>query len=535
MSLWGKLLLSLSGFSLVVTTLVFWILGGWYNFLYIFLFLFFASLAGALVVDFRLYLNFLMMRTTKNGMSMGMSILVTLLLCSSLSYLSVRFDKSIDVTEERINSLAPQTLQLLKNLEEDMQLKIFYKGGEGVQAKEQIKGNLVLYKKNSSRLKIRYYDAYLENKLAQEYLNEQPDKTKSFLFVFVEYKGKKVSVSSPYNEEKITAAMINVTRRDQKTVYFLSGHGERESTDKGAEGIKDFYDALSESAFNTKEWNFVTDGALPADASAVVIAGPDRPYLEKELQWLTEYLKQGGRLLLGLDPDKNHNFKDFLKQYGIQYQKHYVMMTNLSLSALMGMGPLNVLGVHFDKEHSITKSFSRGLVAVFHTASDLSVSAEQSDITELVKTSVQTASVPGLNREDLNKKKQGPHAIGLLLKQAIEKDADKDKNEDAQNKDTSSDDTEDKKSMILAVYGDSDFLSNQWFNNARVVNRDMIMNTVSYLVDASDLVSIRPKRLKATQIALKSSDQMGVILVSIILPLVFFVLSFVIWFRRRGA
>ncbi len=527
MSLWGRLLLSLSGFSLIITTLAFWILGGWYNFLYIFLFLFFAGLTAALVVDFRLYLSFLMMKTTKNGMSIGMSILITLLLCCSVAYLSLRFDKSIDITEEKVNSLAPQTLQLLDNLEEDMSLKVFYKGGEGVKAKEQIKRNLVLYKKNSSRLKIRYYDAYLENKLAQEYLNEQPDKTKSFLFVFVEYKGKRVSVASPYDEEKITSAMINVTRRDKKTVYFLSGHGEKEVADKGAEGVQSFYSALSESAFNVKEWSFVADGSLPSDVSALVIIGPDRPFLEKEFQWLTEYLNRGGRLLLALDPDKNHNFKDFLEQYGIQYKKHYVMTTNLSLSAVMGMGPLNVLGMHFDKEHSITKSFSRGMMAVFHSASDLKITGNYSNFTELVKTNIQTISVPGLNKEDLSKGKKGPHAIGVLLKQGV---ANKSKQ-----KVSGTEDKQDTKSMILAVYGDSDFLSNQWFNNARAINRDMLMNTISYLVDEADLVSIRPKRLKATQIVLKSSDQMSVILVSILLPLIFFVLGFVIWFRRRGA
>ena len=54
-------------------------------------------------------------------------------------------------------------------------------------------------------------------------------------------------------------------------------------------------------------------------------------------------------------------------------------------------------------------------------------------------------------------------------------------------------------------------------------------------MDESDLVSIRPKRLKATQLILKSSDQMMMVLIAIVLPILFFISSFVIWFRRREA
>ena len=527
MSLWGKLALSLSGLSLVITMLVFWILGSWYSFLYVFLSVCFISLAGALILDFRLYLSFFTIRTAKKGMSIGMSILTALLLCFSVAYLSLSFDKSFDVTEEKINSLAPQTQQVLDSLKENMHLKVFYKGGQALQAKEQIKRRLMLYKKYSDRLKIQYHDAYLENKLAQEYLSQQSDKTKSSIFMFAEYKGKKVSVLSPYNEEKITTAIINAAKRDQKTVYFLSGHGERSVEDKGPEGIQDFYSALSASAFKVKEWSFISDGPLPSDVSVLVIAGPERPYMEKEIEQLEEYMKKGGRLLLALDPDKKHKFDGFLKSYGITYRNRYVAVLSLSLqSAMMGMGPFSPLGRHFDKEHIITKSFSKNTAAVFHTASGLQAEDKDSaDITELVKTDVQSLSVPGLSREDFKKGEKGPHILGLLLKQ---KPAESEKN-------SSKKDSKNQPSSILAVFGDSDFLSNQWFNNDHIVNRDLSMNVLSYLADESDLVSIRPKRLKATQIALKKFDQISIVLFSIVLPLVFFVLSFILWFKRRGA
>ena len=530
MSLLGKLCLSLSGLSLIIVMSTSWILGGWLNVLYIFLVLFFLGIILSLIVDYKLYLGFLLMRTTKNGMSMGVSILITLVFCASLAYLSTRFKGSMDITEERINSLAPQTVQLLKSLDQDMRLIVFYKGGSGNQKKELVKKNLTLLKQTSSKIKDRYYDAHLKNKLSQEYLNEISNKESEDIFVFVEYKGKKVLVEFPFDEEKLTAAMIKTTRRQEKIVYFLSGHGERDISNREGEGISEFKEALIRSSFQVKTWSFVTEGALPGDVSALVIAGPQRPYLEKEVQWLEEYLGKGGRIFMALDPDKDHNLKALLKKFGVNYTSHYIMDR---IAALVGLGQFSPMGVYFDTASAVTRSFQQGSFAIFHMASDLEIedTGGMFAITELVKTNENALSVPDIKKEKAEGKRSA-HTIALLVEEAKESEEKIGEKEDSTE---GSDKKNDKKpSMVLAVFGDSDFLSNSFLNN-RGVNRDLVMNTISYLVDESDLVSIRPKRLKATQLILKGSDQMGIVFFAITLPILFFIFSFVIWFRRREA
>ena len=152
-------------------------------------------------------------------------------------------------------------------------------------------------------------------------------------------------------------------------------------------------------------------------------------------------------------------------------------------------------------------------------------------ITELVKTNENALSVPDIKKEKAEGKRSA-HTIALLVEEAKESEEKIGEKEDSTE---GSDKKNDKKpSMVLAVFGDSDFLSNSFLNN-RGVNRDLVMNTISYLVDESDLVSIRPKRLKATQLILKGSDQMGIVFFAITLPILFFIFSFVIWFRRREA
>jgi len=529
MSLLGKLFLSLSGLSLIIIMSTSWILGGWLPVLYIFLVLFFLGIVLSLVIDYKLYLGFLLMRTTKNGMSMGVSVLITLIFCISLSYISVRFEKSMDITEEKINSLAPQTMQILKNLEEEMRLTVFYKGSSGAanQKKDLIKRNLVLFKRQSSRVKDRYYDAHLNNKLSQEYLNEIASKETEDIFVFTEYKGKRALVDFPFDEEKLTAAMIRVTRREERVVYFLSGHGERAVSNESGAGISELKEALIRSSFKVKDWNFIVNGALPDDVSALVIAGPQHPYMEKEIQWLEKYLEKGGRMLVALDPDRDHSLKQFLKKFGVHYKAHYIKDM---VGAILGLGPFSPMGVYYDNTSVVTRSFQGNAASVFHLASDLEAVSEDnlSSVVELVKTNVNTFSVPDLKKREARGERSS-HTLALLVED--KKDSDDEKN--SEKKSGESDEKKKKPSMILAVFGDSDFLSNDFIGKG--VNRDLILNTISYLVDESDLVSIRPRKLKATQLTLKRSDQMGIILFAVVLPILFFICSFIIWFRRREA
>ena len=540
MSLLGKLSLSLSCVSLIIMVSTRFILGGWINVLFVFLFLFVLGLILSFILDYRLYIGFLLMKTTRNGMSMGVSVLITLALCASLAYLSKSFEKSVDITEEKINSLAPQSVKILKSLKQDLRLTVFYKGAGGMQKKELVKNNLLLFKQASSKIKERYYDAYINNKLSQEYLNEVSNKEGDDIFVFMEYEGKRIAVESPYNEEKVTSALIKVTRRGAKTVYFLSGHGERDTDASSMEGLSEFRTALNNSSFNVKTWNFVKDGgALPGDVSALVIAGPRRPYLEKEIEWLEEYLNRGGRMLVALDPDRPHNLKGLLLKFRVDYKSRYIVDR---VSAVLGLSRFSPMGVYFSPESAVTQSFKRGVFAVFNTVSDLEVApppagAEGKDrlfTTELIKTNVNARSVPDVQSETQGER--GSYVMGILVEEknnAKENPAEKPTEEESA-EEKSKENKKPSTNLMLAVFGDSDFLSNALINT-RGVNRDLALNTISYLVDSTELVSIRPKRLKATQLILKQADQMGMILFAVILPVLFFIVSFVIWFRRREA
>ena len=101
------------------------------------------------------------------------------------------------------------------------------------------------------------------------------------------------------------------------------------------------------------------------------------------------------------------------------------------------------------------------------------------------------------------KGERSSHTIGLLVEKGKKEELEIQPNlekKEAQSKPSSQDK---QKVMKLIVFGDSDFLTNGLLN-AQGVNRDLALNSISYLLNEPDLISIRPKRLKATQLILKN-------------------------------
>ena len=551
----GKLSLLLSGFSLIVALGARYILGGWIPILYIFLFLFLASLIFSFVWDYKFYLEFLSMKTTKDSLSLGWSLCFLIIFLTAAGFLGLRFNKTFDLTEEGINSLAPQSQDILNTLTEDLNIMIFYNGdqiSEGARMiKNSLSSSLSLYKQESSKVKIRLIDSYVENALAEEYLSSLPDKTQKEIFVFAEYEGRKVRVDEPFMEESFTSAIIKAKKREKKEIYFLVGHGERDLKDDQVNGLKTFEHYLSDSAFILKEWSFIQDGIPPSPPALILIVGSRRPFLEEELNWLKSYLKEGGRLFMALDPGEKHNLQEFLKEFHLDFQDNFIVS---QMGYLYG-GAAKALGLFFDNSNSITKKFQEGKdITLFDRASVVDVSKDfpkDYKVSYLLKSHPGSFSVPNLTDKievgALSQQSMAVEITGDIKKSSDKEKSDKkeneahshDKKDNSSSKDSKKSDSkkqenkENKKTFRLVVFGDSDFLTNKHFYQG--INRDLALNTVVSLLDEEELISIRPKNPKKTEITLTRNHWLGLVTFFIVIPLSFIFASFLMWYRRRGA
>ena len=545
----GKLSLLISGFSLIVALGSRYILGAWLPVLYIFLGLFVVGLIFSLVWDYKFYLEFLSMKTAKDSLSLGWSLCFLIIFLAAMGFLGLRFNKTFDFTEEGINSLSLQSQDILKTLDEDLFIRIFYNGDkisdEARFLKNSLNEILSLYKQGSFKVKVRFINSYVENALAEKYLSNLVDKKQKEVFVFVEYETRRVRVDEPFTEESLTSAIIKTKKREKKEIYFLVGHGERDLKDDKAEGLKTFEQYLMDSAFALKEWSFIQDGKPQTSPALVVAIGPRRPFFPEELNWLKDYLQQGGRLLLALDPGEKHNLQEFLKkEFYLDFQNNFIV----SQIGYMYGGVTKALGLFFDRSNSITKRFQEGKdIVLFDKASVVDVAKEALDtykVSYLLKSHQSSFPVPHLTNKikvgDFNKLSM---AIEITSKKKASEE--EEKPHEANEKDPSHDEstqkasfkkkdsTDKQKNFRLVIFGDSDFLANKYFFQG--VNRDLALNAVVSLLDEEELVSIRPKNPKKTEITLTRNHRLGLVTFFIVIPLAFIFVSFLMWYRRRQA
>lgn len=504
MSTKSKILFLGAFLALIGTFAVQVITGAWLNLNSVLLGLSGALVVLAVVFDWKLYWEFFTMRTTKHGMNMGLMIILVITLIVCLNYLANRHNKTWDLTHEKLNSLSEQSSEVLRNAKDEIRIKVFYKGAAGMEDRQKIKQNLELYQDASNKIKVQFLNSYVDTEQSLKYLNDQPDKEASPVFVFVEYKEKKVRAEQPYDEAAFTSAMIKATREGESKIYFIKGHGEKDLEMQSDQGLSAFASSLGEASFKVEGLSLIERKEIPKDAAVVAIVGPQVAYLEEEMKWLREYYRAGGKLFIALDPGQRQNLANLTKTLGVEFQNNYI----LTRAPLVNMGPAAVIGFNFDPSSEITRGFPTGAsFAIFPLASELKIApTEGVEAKELVKTDpnsfvVQDASKPIA---------QAPETQPVLV--AVSVKADKSE---------------------AVVFGDSDFITNRAL--ALGINRDLAMNAIAQLAQQKDLLSIRPKLPKGSMIVLTSIQRFAIVIGGLSLPLILFIASGVMWFRRRGA
>lgn len=530
MSRLGKIAWIVAGIALILLISARYLVGGWIDLLAIPLLLFLISIFAAFMIDMKFYANFLMLKTTKHGMNMGVSLLLAIVLAVVVNYFSVRFNGSIDLTEERLNSLNPQTLKVLSQLDSKLEFFIFYQGAKDKLVRDQVLNTLRTYKEASRQIQIRPVDALVDRVLAQDFLKDIKNPISPL--IIAQYKGKRIRVLQPYTEVQYTSALIKATRSESRKIYFLTGHGERAMDNDGATAISELAQSLKDSYYKIVELNLLADGSeVPVDAAVVAIVGPRRSFFPQELKALVNYARQGGKLFVAADPGEGHTVPLLTKVFGIEYQNNYILNDRIKL---VGRGAGSSLGYVYSSRSQITEGFrSREEMSLFDLASEVRKAPDApKNLTynDLVLTPPSSYAVHDLKLAD-QPGDRSSLPIGVSVEGALTGEL---KQVNGKVKYSDSNRGGDKaKGFAAVIFGDSDFLSNNSFFQG--VNRDLAMNAFGYLAKEKDLISVRNKSPRGTKLVMTSVDQAATFGVGVGIPVLLLVTSLVMWFRGRGA
>ena len=151
-----------------------------------------------------------------------------------------------------------------------------------------------------------------------------------------------------------TAMLLALENPQPLKAYFLQGHGEPSLADSDRFGYLKFGKELEQNYVMVTNLELTGDATVPLDCNLLVIAAPTKPLKEMELQKISQYLSQGGRLFLLLDYNSRKNatgLEPILQSWGVNIGADTVQDPNT------GSGP-DVVVRQFS-QHLITSSLSQ--------------------------------------------------------------------------------------------------------------------------------------------------------------------------------
>jgi len=433
-----------------------------------------------IAVSFRELSLFFTRQSTKYGLNLMVYALVILIMIGMVEVIAARHNKRFDLTAEKALSLSPLTQKVLKGLDREVTVTVFYQRDQIFEFRDLLKQ----YENETDKLTYQFFNLDQNPGRAKEY------RIGSYGGTVLESRGKRKNFNY-CTEENITNGIITVTRDKEKVVYFLTGHGEHdgESADK-REGYSQANAALTTEGYRVKSLLLVREGAVPPDASLLIVSGPQEEMVEGELRALSDYLARGGRILFMLDPYTVPGLVTFLKNYNILVGAAMVVDKESKLLAGDIFSPV----VPLYRRHPITLDFDAATVfPLVCSVEPMNPPVnDKVDIQPLALTTPE--SWAETNRESIKQgavyfqeweDKKGPVSIAVVGELSA----------GMQGKDTQGageDNARTEPPGRMVVCGDSDFASNLYFTV--LGNKDFFLNIVSWLAEAEELISIRHKK-----------------------------------------
>lgn len=161
-------------------------------------------------------------------------------------------------------------------------------------------------------------------------------------------------------EQQLTAAIIGLVQGKPSKIYFTEGHGEHSIQDvSSAQGYGAVGTALKNENVEVQNLNIAQKGDVPADADAVVIAGPVISFSPIEADALDKYLANNGKLLVLLDPYVNLGLDGLLQKYGLKYEDDLVYFRGADTTGSLVSLPLAAIYQGGFSSQPITAKFAQ--------------------------------------------------------------------------------------------------------------------------------------------------------------------------------
>jgi ABC-type uncharacterized transport system involved in gliding motility auxiliary subunit len=456
----------------------------------------------------------------------------------------------MDVTATNQFSLASRTKNLLKDLDAEVRATAFYKEIELsddpglVVRRSRVRETLEEFDSRSGKFSYRIVDPDLEPEVVANYFGGRRDFIAEIVVIENMDTGE-FDIVQPTDanydqlEQDLVTSTYVATGEEQKTIYFLAGHGERNPGSTAPDGYGAVRNGLEQDNYLVLPlvWGLTNnDVTVPDDAALVVIAGPTSELPEAHGDALDLYLqgknaddtsrRENGSVIFLADPNSPQSFAEFFARWGVVLGTGYIrdlersvpgLPQTINLGAFNPQAPLEIVS---PKGQQLQSVFMPGATAI------LALDDNLRQALPLAVTSSESYLIADPDRTDPvtdgdNADPRGPFVPAVLMR-SVGKIGDTP---------PIGSPSEEQISDIM-VFGDSDFLANSGYDRGGAA--DLFLNSANFLVGDFSLVSIRPKTFAFREFNLDNNEYDFVRFSSwLFLPGIMALMAGFVWWVRR--
>ncbi len=501
-------------------------------------------------------------RSSQVGANALVATLSALAIFGLVNVLAAQQTLRLDLTENQVFTLAPETQQVVKTLQQPVKVWLFT---SQELANRQDRELLERYARLGDRLTYEFVDptrqpalaAQLEVKrLGDVIVQVQPNGRRQYVeTVSPNDPEQLVNRGQRLTEAKLTTAIAQVTSPRQTQIYFLQGHGERALEPGMQESISQAIDSLKQRDIVITPLLLAETLAIPANADGVVLAGPQKPLLAGEVKALERYLQQGGNLLVLADPQTELGMDALLKDWGVTLDDRVVIDVSRQIE---GLGPIYSLVTQYG-DHPITRDFGNRY-SFYPLARPVDVEPKSGiTSTPLLYTSADSWAESDLKAQPLKfdegRDRPGPLLLGVALSRSVPVTATPTPSPTPTTSPSpspspaasptptaspspspaASPPPRDKKESRLVVIGNSRFATDGLSSQPQFVNGDLFLNSVRWIAQSEQqILSITPKQPQNRRFTLTTQQASFASWTAVaLLPLVGFTSAILIWWKRR--
>lgn len=459
-----------------------------------------------------------------------------------LNFLAARHYARWDMSENRRNSLSPESVAYIKNLREPVEIyAIVSMGRQDNESAAIVRDFNTLFRQyeyassKKAPITAKFVNAHIENKRAEELTARFGNDLEECVIVASGKRFKRIPILEFYNiedgsrkdfrgENLISSAILNVSAGKDTKIYFLKGHGEMSiKSPNGTRGLSEYAAALSSRNYKVEELDLNDTKEVPEDADLIVVAGAKSAFLPREIDAIRKYLfKSNGRGVVFLEMGSLLGLEDILYEWGIMSDDVLLLDSGGDYESASGdliarsfpSSPHPIVKYLIDSGTPVQFGSTRPVRADMGAPIDETLKVSPLILSSRTSWGEKAYAKGGMQQYDADADLIGPLPLAMVATRAAGGELGLNI-----------------PGGKLAVFGDENFIANKWFN--RLGNSKLALNVVDWMFEENNRLGIPPRPLRTFSLTLSQSDVLSLAWRFAVVPAVVLLMCAAVFMARR--